>query len=470
MLLMQSCSEDNSLYSTYLPFSENMFKTTQNVVIHSTAAFTDSIAYYSDETAEIWGKFEFFGSDVIKYGHCWSTNSNTVTINQDSSNCTIFKQNGEIEKFSSYITDLTPEQNYFLRTFIITENGYTGYNPNILKFKTDVPHDKWFKVSTLGSQVRCDAVSATYISKNGDTTVFYGLGRTAGTFYDDFYSITKNGNNLEIKQLKDFPGGKRFGAVAFSMSYTDKNKNSINKIYVGLGADENGNYKNDIWEYDPTERKWAQFAKEFIGEGRTGAVAFSIGQYAYIGLGRGSKNNTVLPDFYIFDPQKIISSVLEFNQPEESQRFPGNIVDGATVVAIDDYVYIIGGQTTDGYSKKFYSVNRTSETTADIKWRELPELPQGVEPRAFGSGFAVDNVVYYGTGENQDGVLSDFYKFDPAQGSWQRCANFTNKQTDGISRATGFAIGDRGWIGGGCGKVENNNVTDITNIVSVYRP
>ncbi len=466
MLLIQACSEDSSLYSTYLPYSENLFKTTQNIVLHSTAAYTDSLAYYDDETAEVWGKFEFFGSDIAKYGHCWSTNSNNVLINSDSSNCTIRTNSGDIEKFPSYITGLTPEQTYYLRTYAILSNGLIGYNPNILKFRTDVPHDKWFTSSTLGSLVRCDAVSTSYINSNGDTTIFYGLGRTAGTFYSDFYSITKNGSNVEITPLKDFPGGKRYGAVAFTMSYTNTSKQKVNKIYVGLGADQNGEYKTDIWEYDPEERKWGQFAKEFTGEGRTGAVAFSIGQYAYIGLGRGTKNDAVLPDFYIFDPQKIISSVLEFNQPKESQRFPGNIMDGATTIVTDDYVYIVGGLTESGYSNKLYRVSRENETTVDIKWKELSNLP--TQGRAFGAGFSINGIVYYGTGEDADQTLSDFYKYNPYQGEWIRCADFKNENlSTGITRAVGFAIGDRGWIGSGCSKI---GITEITNYISVYRP
>ena len=49
-----------------------------------------------------------------------------------------------------------------------------------------------------------------------------------------------------------------------------------NKGYVGTGYDNNINYHNDFWEYDPATDTWTQKAN-FGGGARYGAVGFSIG-------------------------------------------------------------------------------------------------------------------------------------------------------------------------------------------------
>jgi hypothetical protein len=96
-------------------------------------------------------------------------------------------------------------------------------------------------------------------------------------------------------RVADFPGSPR--ELAFSFVLADK-------AYIGAG--KSTGYPpveyNDIWMYDPLADSWTLVS--YMPLLRHSAVAFSIGNKAYIGFGlhesAGYQNN--LYDFYEFDP------------------------------------------------------------------------------------------------------------------------------------------------------------------------
>lgn len=66
------------------------------------------------------------------------------------------------------------------------------------------------------------------------------------------------------------------------------------------------------------------------------------------------------------------------------------------------------------------------------------------KPRADGSSFAINNYGYWGMGKDDDGNLTDFWKYDSEKNSWSEVASFP-----GISRAYNVSIsnGSKGYIG-----------------------
>ncbi len=117
--------------------------------------------------------------------------------------------------------------------------------------------------------------------------------------YRDFYSCSANGNSLVWSARYDRTGTgiasmpdeapARNGAVGFALN---------GKGYVGTGYDGT-NYLRDFWEYDPEANSWTQVA-DYPGDSCRYAVAFVIGDYAYVGTGEDWDDN-VLNDFYRFD-------------------------------------------------------------------------------------------------------------------------------------------------------------------------
>lgn len=95
--------------------------------------------------------------------------------------------------------------------------------------------------------------------------------------------------------MKDFPGKPRIGAVAFTIK---------DKAYIGLGksiTDEKEYYK-DFWVYDATSNSWDSLTFEFPGDAVVDAVAFSLNGMGYVGTGLKA-NGLYSGEFYQFDPQ-----------------------------------------------------------------------------------------------------------------------------------------------------------------------
>ena len=87
----------------------------------------------------------------------------------------------------------------------------------------------------------------------------------------------------------DFGGGKRYGAVGFSIG---------DKGYLGTGYENVIGFKTDFWEYDQSANTWLQ-KEDFPGTRRFSAVGFSISNdKGYIGTGLSG----ALADFWEYSP------------------------------------------------------------------------------------------------------------------------------------------------------------------------
>src|SRR6188474_2017931 len=91
-------------------------------------------------------------------------------------------------------------------------------------------------------------------------------------------------------QKTDFGGAARRSAMAFSIG---------EKGYVGMGY--NANFYKDLWEYDPVQDTWTQKA-DFGGTARFAGVAFAANGKGYVGTGYDVNNNFNTSDFWEYDP------------------------------------------------------------------------------------------------------------------------------------------------------------------------
>ena len=186
----------------------------------------------------------------------------------------------------------------------------------------------------------------------------------------------------------EFGGSNRVSAVSF--------KSSKGVVYVGMGLNTNSNKPDqnltDFWKFDGNSWKRVENGNfpDPIG-GRTGSVAFVIGNKAYVGAGwrqaySGDKTDRYFSDFYVF------------NTDTETWETDG-----------DGYL------TTD--------IRAFAKDTVDCAFHS-------------GIAFSVDGKGYAGTGKTADRVLQTIYKFDPATSTW------TNAEFPGDSRygAVTFSI------------------------------
>ncbi|HSZ72033.1 MAG TPA: kelch repeat-containing protein [Cytophagaceae bacterium] len=279
--------------------------------------------------------------------------------------------------------------------------------------------------------------------------VYYGTG-FSGTFrYSDFWQY--NPATGFWTQLNDVPnnplGPGRSEAIGFSIE-------SSGKGYVGLGYDGINLFK-DFYEFDPAANSWTQKADFGTATpalshpplGRYGAVAFSMGNYGYVGTGydNGPRN-----DFYKYDPSSDTWSQIA--------GFPGNPRMSALAFVANKRAYVGTGISTGAstlYQKDFYAYDTTINTSTGFPngWVQKASLENGYDLKRYGAAaFALNDRGYLTTGTYTSPVNTTWeYITDNAPGGlgqWVQKGNFEGAIRTG---ASGVSInnGTRGFVIGG---------------------
>ena len=126
----------------------------------------------------------------------------------------------------------------------------------------------------------------------GDS-LYMGLGIPFSSSYSSPNELRRYTKTSYGEAMKDFPGKPRIGAVAFTIK---------DKAYIGLGksiTDEKEYYK-DFWVYDATSNSWDSLTFEFPGDAVVDAVAFSLNGMGYVGTGLKA-NGLYSGEFYQFE-------------------------------------------------------------------------------------------------------------------------------------------------------------------------
>jgi N-acetylneuraminic acid mutarotase len=145
----------------------------------------------------------------------------------------------------------------------------------------------------------------------------------------------------------NIPGGAlakgRTGAIAFSMN---------GKGYFGLGLDQNGKFLNDFYVYENTSNNsiggnWSG-RKAFPGCPRQNAVAFVIGDQAFVGLGDTIRGNLmggtytrdqIFDDIYRYDPyNNRWEEIRDYTYNSRTRRFSKKVTN-AVGYSIGNYGY-----------------------------------------------------------------------------------------------------------------------------------
>ncbi len=208
------------------------------------------------------------------------------------------------------------------------------------------------------------------------------------------------------------------------------------KGYLGTGYGSGETTKTDFWEFDPATDSWTQKA-DFGGSGRTYAVGFSIDSLGYIGTGLNVKDTVIgsaLKDFWMYSPSlNTWAQKADFGGPE---RF------GAVGISIGPKGYIGTGDNFD-----------TSFMTSNDFWEYDPATDTWMQKATFigagrvsATGFAIGNKGYLGLGNIGVSRPTDFYEYDPVSDTWTEKASF-----GGLGRKGAFGCGTdtNGYVGVG---------------------
>lgn len=264
---------------------------------------------------------------------------------------------------------------------------------------------------------------------------------------DKVYEVEPVIGHWEYSNLGMLSGVVRENGLSFEIE---------DSLYVCLGKDSFGKGDNSLWRYTKNGRYvgWEKRA-EFPGEPRIGAVAFTVGRWAYVGLGRSIDDpKEYYKDFWVFDAEANSWSPLKF-------EFPSDAVAYAVAFSKNGIGYVGTGEKSDGrYSGDFFKF--------DLRygWKSMEYM---VLPRAGASVFELNGIVYLCFGHNGKvgggpyEYLRDFSKFDEIDFRFRTINPLLPDKYPGITRsyASSFVLEHNGqeyayFVGGKLG----NDVTE----------
>lgn len=221
--------------------------------------------------------------------------------------------------------------------FSIGNKGYitTGYDCGAYTndlWEYDPESDTWSQKAPFPSTVRAVAVGFSIGNKG-----YVGLGKDYDSLRTDFWEydpLTDNWN-----QKANFGGSARRYAVGFSIG---------EKGYIGTGNDGSNStdVTKDFWEYDPSTDNWSQ-KTDFPGKARYVSVGFSLNNKGYIGLGwDGELTNIYQKDFFEYDPTN--------DTWKEIDTLTGPAKEHAVAFSIGNAAYVGTGWNGYGLSGGFW--------------------------------------------------------------------------------------------------------------------
>ena len=267
------------------------------------------------------------------------------------------------------------------------------------------------------------------------------------------FPLFLNGQYNTWTKKTDFIAGKRERAVAFSIG---------DYAYVTTGIDTSETLLKDLWQYNPQGDTWTQKA-DFPGVARRDAIAFSINGKGYVGTGMDNANALLgnkLKDIWEYDPAT--------NAWTQKADFPGSGANGiyfATAFTADNKGYICGGK----WGASLYSSQLWEYKPSSDQWIQRANFPGGVRYQL--SSFSIGNQGYVGLGANQDVYKKDFYRYNPGSNQWTQIADCIGSER---GSACAFTLNNHGFVclgtnGGLLGDlIEYNPATDEWELRCAY--
>lgn len=278
-------------------------------------------------------------------------------------------------------------------SFSIASRGYIGLGQDTLNlmlndlWEYDPGTNSWTQKANFPGVARRDAASFVIGTKAYVGTGMNNATAWLGTRLSDFWEYSPATNTWTTKAA--FPGNSGSGiyyATGFSVS---------GKGYLCCGKEGPSNYSNDLWEYNPTTNSWIQKV-DLPGADRYGAIAFTIGSYAYVGT--GTDENILTSDFYRYNPLTNTWLILA--------NFPGSGRFSGSTFTIGSKGYMVLG-SDGGYKDELWEYDPAIDY-----WFPKASFPSGARRSA--GAFAIGGKGYAGTGKGLTGTRRDFWEYLPS--------------------------------------------------------
>ncbi len=182
----------------------------------------------------------------------------------------------------------------------------------------------------------------------------------------------------------------------------------------------------------PTTNSWTQKANAGNNV-RSMGVGFSIGQLGYVGIGTSASGLIALDDFWEYNAGN--------NTWTQKANFPAGGRKGAVGFSIGNKGYVGTGETVTALGG-YVNYDLWEYDPALNSWTQKTNLTGSA--RKFATGFSIGNKGYIGLGTDGGSDLTDFWEYDPATDSWAQKANYNG---NGKRFVASFATGSKGYIG-----------------------
>ena len=246
------------------------------------------------------------------------------------------------------------------------------------------------------------------------------------SFKRKMYSYNQIQNDWDEENSLGGPNGDgldRGSASAFSIG---------TKGYVCLGQGQTNAFFGDLWEYDLATTAWTQKA-DFAGGPRRQAVAFAIGDYAYVGTGEDATG--FRKDFYRYNPNS--------NVWEQMTDFEGSARKQAVGFTMGDDGYV--GTGDDGVLRNdFWQYN-----VALNQWFQKANFPGTA--RAGATGWGTFPTGFIATGEDLNSVFTkDVWEYSYFNNTWVQRSDIIGP---GRKNAFSFVLDGTAFLGAGYGGI-----------------
>lgn len=413
---------------------------------------------------------------VRAFGHVFSLTNKTPVL--DASDCDTTNL-GAAEAditFTSHLNGLQFNTTYYVRSYAVGEND-VFYSQLTDTFRV---RDGWKPGQPFQSYREGFGVGL-----NGKAYAGFGCNSVAECFQSSqsksFWYFDPAGTG-SWSSLSPFPanGLNRTNALSFVIP-------GLDTIYVIFGdyVPSAGGYLAtvDFWKYAVGSNTWVKgkdipFINGLPAPFRTGAAGFSIGGKAYVGTGSilsaSGQPDQYKNDFWEYNPtngawRPVASLPLRVSAFDTKMYHLGRYEAAAFAVA--DTGYVGGGESYGGQQlKDFWKFIPPVGDLDTGRW-ELTGFFPGLS-RIGAVSFSIGKKAYYGTGFNTfSGYLNDWWEFDPASWAWKPRTVFQGEER---ADALGFSIQGLGFLGTGRGlKLKSNGQgfnPDIYSDIWIYTP
>lgn len=225
---------------------------------------------------------------------------------------------------------------------------------------------------------------------------------------NDFYTFDLSNDSWSaIAPLSD--GEERQYASAF----TNGNEGFV---FGGLAG---GNYKNDLWQYNPEEDEWIP-KTALPATGRSGSTSFVIGDIVYLIGGRNDTSNA-LDEVWAYD--------MTNDSWSQQDEFPFGGRWRASGITINGKGYLIFGRDENGYFRK----NLVEYDPEEDDWSIVGTFPEFGRTHAAIQAFG-DQLVFFGGIDSLQTAHNDYWRFSLTDLSWQELTPLPdNGRRGGIS-------------------------------------